>query len=362
VLESYQLEGSEAEERLPAQTGNKDELGDGNLHQQQLPPSSLCATSYEPQILPELHSAEAVTCGVHSSTQPISYQQQQSEEEDFNQANLVNTVVVNNSSIATEPLSYIETKQGDLVDTVNIKVQQSTGHNSFVKNDLQSKFLSKKVKVSAQDVLIDGDVSLNEASRINVSETSAEGNVVVSDFDLKTDKADINGINIFSTEKCEITEVKSPLSCVDIPTSAVTTPKAAYGLVAESVAADHHASGQNVTTDTAGAAPGQKSWASLFKTHDAGTPANRTPSGIKPLACVKPFQNKVTVTPDTSCSALDGCSTPQAVSPAVSPGVSNAPGNSINSLPQLPSPCATDDPHLYQLGGGFPVSAISVLL
>lgn len=347
VLGSYQVEGSEAEDRLPAQTGNKDELGDGNLHEQQLPPSSLCATSYELQTLPELCSPEAVTCG-HSSKKPVSYQQQQSEEEDFNQANLVNTVVVNNSNIVTEPPPFSETKQSDLVDAVNINFHQSTGHHSFVKNDLQPKFVSDKV--SAQDSFIDGHVSLKQASRINISESSANGNAVVSDFDLKRDKAVINGINLFpAVEKCKITDVKSPLSRVDIPTSSVTsvtTPKAAFGLAAE-----YHTSGQNATADTPVATPGEKSWASLFYSstvlHCSTVAA---PSGNKPLACVKPFQNKVPVTPDASCSVLEGCSVPESASPAVSPGVSNAVGNSVNSLPQLPSPSPADDPHIHQLG------------
>jgi len=349
MLGSYQLEGTEAEERLPAQTGNKDELGEGNLHEQQLPPSSLCATSYEPQTLPELCSHEPVTCG-HSSTNPVKYHQQQSEEEDFNQANLVNTVVVNNSNIVTETPPFIETKQSDLVDTVNINFQQSTGHHSFVKNDLQPTFVSEKV--SAQDNLVDVDASLNQASRINISESSANGDTVVSDFELKRDKEVINGINLFSPiETCE-TDVKSPLSCVDIPAPSVTTvttpPKEAYGLEAE-----HLVGGQSVTADTPVAAPGQKSWASLFKTDSAMA----APPGNKPLACVKPFQNKVPVTPDASCGVLEGYSAPESASPSVSPGVCSGVANSVNSLSQLPSPSAADDPYLYQLGGEFSLSA-----
>ena len=345
----YQLEGSEAEERMPAQTGNKDELGEGNLHEQQLPPSSLCATSYEPQTIPELCSHEAVTCE-HSSKKPVSYQQQQSEEEDFHQTNLVNTVVVNNSNIVTEPPPFIETKQSDLVDTVNTNFQQSSGHHSFVKSDLQPTFVSEKV--SAQDNLVDGDgdASVNQATMINISESSGSGNTAVSELELKKDKAVINGSNLFSpVEKCEITDVTSPLSCVDIPTSSVTTPKAAYGLEAE-----HHAGGQGATADTPGATPGQKSWASLFKKQSAIA----SPSGSKPLACVKPFQNKVPLTPDASCGVLEGCSAPESASPAVSPGVSSAVGNGVNSLSQLPSPSAADDPYLYQLGGEFYLSAV----
>ena len=348
---SYQLEGTEAEERLPAQTGNKDEHGEGNLHEQQLPPSSLCATSYEPQTLPDLCSHEPVTCG-HSSKNPVNYQQQQSEEEDFNQANLVNTVVVNNSNIVTEPTPFIETKQCDVVDTVNINFQQSTGHHSFVKNDLQPTFVSEKV--SAQDNLVDGDASLNQASRINISESSANGNTVVSDFESERDKAVINGINLFSpVETCEITDVKSPLACVDIPAPSVTTvtnpSKEAYGLEAE-----HLVGGQSATADTPVAAPSHKSWASLFKTHSAMA----TPSGSKPLACVKPFQNKVPVTPDASCGVLEGYSAPESTSPSVSPGVGSVVANSVNNLSQLPSPSAADDPYLYQLGGEFSLSAV----
>jgi len=345
MLGSYQLEDTEAEERLPAQTGNKDELGEGNLHEQQLPPSPLCAASYEPQTLPELCSHEPVTCG-HSSKNPVNYQQQQSEEEDFNQANLVNTVVVNNSNIVTEPPPFIETKQCDLVDTVNMNFQQSTGNHSFVKNDLQPPFVSEKV--SAQDNLVDGDVSLNQASRMNISESSANGNTVVSDFELERDKA---GINLFSpVETCEITDVKSPLACVDIPAPSVTTvttpPKEAYGLEAE-----HLVGGQSVTADTPVAATGQKSWASLFKTNSAMA----APSGNKPLACVKPFQNKV---PDASCSVLEGYTAPESTSPSVSPGVGSVVANSVNNLSHLPSPSAADDPYLYQLGGEFSLSAV----
>jgi len=345
MLGSYQLEDTEAEERLPAQTGNKDELGEGNLHEQQLPPSPLCAASYEPQTLPELCSHEPVTCG-HSSKNPVNYQQQQSEEEDFNQANLVNTVVVNNSNIVTEPPPFIETKQCDLVDTVNMNFQQSTGNHSFVKNDLQPPFVSEKV--SAQDNLVDGDVSLNQASRMNISESSANGNTVVSDFELERDKA---GINLFSpVETCEITDVKSPLACVDIPAPSVTTvttpPKEAYVLEAE-----HLVGGQSVTADTPVAATGQKSWASLFKTNSAMA----APSGNKPLACVKPFQNKV---PDASCSVLEGYTAPESTSPSVSPGVGSVVANSVNNLSHLPSPSAADDPYLYQLGGEFSLSAV----
>jgi len=338
MLGSYQLEGTEAEERLPAQTGNKDELGEGNLHEQQLPPSPLCATSYEPQTLPELCSHEPVTCG-HSSKNPVNYQQQQSEEEDFNQANLVNTVVVNNSNIVTEPPPFIETKQCDLVDTVNINFQQSTGHHSFVKNDLQPTFVAEKV--SAQDNLVDGDASLNQASRINISESSGNGNTVVIDFELEP------------VETCETTDVKSSLACIDIPAPSVTTMttplKEACGLEAE-----HLVGGQSATADTPVAAPGQKSWASLFKTNSAVA----TPSGSKPLACVKPFQNKVPLTPDASCSVLEGHSAPDSTSPSVSPGVGSVVANSVNNLSQLPSPSATDDPYLYQLGGEFSLSAV----
>lgn len=348
VLRSYPLEGSEAEERLPAQTGNESELEDGSSHEQQLPPSSLCATSYETQTLPELCSPEAVTCG-HTSKKPVSYQQQQSEEEDFNQANLVNTVVVNNSNIVAEPPPFNETKESDLADTVNLNFHQSTGHHNLGKNDLQPTFVSEQVKVSAQDSVTDGDVSVKHASRVNISESSANGNAVVSDFDLKGDVV-VNGINVFpAVEKCEITDVKSPLSHVDIPTSSVTTPKAAFGLAAE-----HRASGQSATADTPVATPGQKSWASLFKPHSAVA----APPGNKPLAHVKPFQNKVPVAPVASCSVLEGCSTPESASPSVSPGVSSAVGNSVNSLPQLPSPSTADDPYLYQLGGEFSLAAV----
>jgi hypothetical protein len=99
------------------------------------------------------------------------------------------------------------------------------------------------------------------------------------------------------------------------------------------------------------AAPGQKSWASLFKPHSAVA----APSGNKPLACVKPFQNKVPVTPDASCSVLEGYSAPESTSPSVSPGVGSA---VANSLSQLPSPSAADDPYLYQLGGEFSLSVL----
>jgi hypothetical protein len=332
------MEGTEAEERLPAQTGNKDELGEENLHEQQLPPSSMCATSYDPQTLPELCSHEPVTCG-HSGKNTVNYQQQQSEEEDFNQANLVNTVVVNNSNIVTEPPPFVETKQSDLLDTVNMNYQHSTGHHSSVKHDLQPTLVSEKV--SAQDDLVDGDSSVNQSSGINISESSANGNTVVSGFELKRDTAVTNGDNLFPpVETCEITDVKS-LSCGDIPASSVTTvtaPKAAYGLEAE-----HHAGGPSVTADTPLAMPSQKSWASLFKSHP----------GSKPLACVKPFQNKVPVTPNASGGVLEESPAHESASSAISPGVGSAVANSVNSLSQLPSPSAADDPCLYQLGGEF---------
>jgi hypothetical protein len=336
MLGSYQLESTEAEERLPAQTGNKDELAEENLHEQQLPQSSLCATSYDPQPVPELCSHEPVNCG-HSSKNPVNYQQQQSEEEDFNQANIVNTVVVNNSNIVTEPSPFVETKQSDLVDTVNLKYPQSAGHQSCIKSDLQPTLVSDKV--SAQADLVDGDSSVNQSSRISISESSSNGNTVVSDFELKKDTAVTNGVNRFSPiETCEVTDVKSPLSCGDIPASSVTTPKAAYGHDAE-----HHAGGPSVTADMSLAMPVQKSWASLFKPESV-----LPPSGNKPLACVKPFQNKVPVTPGASCGLLEEGTAPDS---AVSPGV-------VNSLSLLPSSSAVDDPYLYQLGGEFSLLSV----
>jgi hypothetical protein len=392
VLGSYQVEGSGAEEQMPAPTGNTElNLGEENMHPQKVPPSSVCATSFQLQSLPEVcqtslnSNPEAVASDGPSSTNPPSYQQQQSEEEDFNQTNLVTTVVVNNSNIVTEPPSFIETEQSSAVDSVNRNLPQPTGHQNFIKNDLQAKFVTEKVKVSSQDVLTDGNLVLNQASMMNVSETSANGNAVLSELDLKRENAVLSGVNLPSAvEKCQIADVKSPLPHVDISASAVTAPKSAHGPlvdsvppfagntqpVSTSVAIQH----QSVTTvpppshpvdltNTPVVTPAQKSWASLFKPSlpmdgammITGSPTSRTLSGDKPLACVKPFQNAIPVTPDASHRAPEGSSALQ--SPA-SPGVSSATGDNVKSFPQLLSPSSTDDPHLYQLGGEFSLSAV----
>lgn len=390
MLGTFQAEGSNTEEQMPTPTRNKEiELGEAHMHRQKLSPSSVRATVFQPQPLPEAcPPSEALASSGHSNTKPVSYQQQQSEEEDFNQTDLVNTVVVNNSNIVTEPPPFIDSKQSGVVDSINRNLPHSTGHNSFIKNDLQPKFMSEKVTVSSHDVLVDSSVSFIQTSRINVSETSANESAVVSDLDLKKDTGVVSDINLTSTvEKCHITDVKSPLPHVDVLTSAVTAPKSAHGLqvdsvasftnspqpVSTSIAVQHQDSGQNITAlppsshpidvpSTAMAMPSQKSWASLFKTSPTidggmmmatGSPANRTSCGNKPLACVKPFQNAVPVATDGSNRISEGSSALQPVSPAVSPGVSTACGDSVNSYPQLPSPSSTDDPHLYQLGGGW---------
>lgn len=399
VLGSYQVEGSGAEEQMPAAAGNKEvELGEANVHQQKVPPSSVCTTLYQLQPLPEVcqpslnSNAEAVASSGHNNTKPTSYQQQQSEEEDFNQTNLVNTVVVNNSNITTEPPPFVESKQSGVVDSGKRNLAHQTGHDDFIKSDLEPKFVSEKVKVSTQDVLVDSNVLLNQAPRVNVGETAVNGNLVVSDFDVKKDRTVISGVNFPSAvEECQSTDVKSPLPCVDVSSSAGMAPKSTLGPVTDSVApftgspqpvstsvAAHQASGQNVTplspashpvdvTDTSVTTPVQKSWASLFKTCstiDAGmmvastSPVSGTPSGNKPLACVKPFQNAVPVVPDTSHRVSGGSSAPCSVSPAVNPGVNSGTGDSVNSFPQFPSPSSTDDPHLYQLGGGFSSSTV----
>jgi hypothetical protein len=398
VLGSYQVESSGAEEQMPASTENTEiELGEANMHQQKLPPSSVCATSYQPQPLPEVCQAslnsntEAVANGGLDSTNSTSYQQQQqqSEEEDFSQTNVVNTVVVNNSNIVTEPPPFIETKQSGVVDSINRNLPQSAGHQNFIKNDMQPKFMTEKVKIPTRDVLMDSSVSLNQSPTINISETSANGTAVVGDLDLKREKTVISGVNHPSAvEKCRIMDVKSSLSHVDIPASAVTSPKSTHGSlvdsvppfagspqpVSTSVAVQH----QNVTVLTTAshpvelpncqvATPVVKSWASLFKpssTADGmmitGSPASRTTSGNKPLACVKPFQNAVPVTSDASHRVPEGSSASQ--SPAASPGVSIVTGDNVKSFPELLSPASTGDPNLYQLGGRFPSSAVSFIL
>lgn len=383
VLGTFQAEGSNAEEQMPTPTGNKEiELGEAHMHRQKLSPSSVCATMFQPQLLPEVCSpSEALASSGHSNTKPVSYQQQQSEEEDFNQTDLVNTVVVSNSNMVTEPPPFIDSKQSGVVDSINRNIPHSTGHNSFIKND-QPKFISEKVAVSSHEVLVDSSVSFIQATRINISETSANESAVVSDLDLKRDAGVVSDINLsLAVEKCHITDMKSPLPHADVLTSAVTAPKLAHGLpedsvvsftsnpqpVSTSIAVQHQDSGQNITAlppsshpidvpNTAVAMPSLKSWASLFKpspTIDGmmmatGSPANRT--GNKPLACVKPFQNAVPVTTDGSNRVSEGSSALQSVSPAVSPGISTASGDNVNSYSQLPSPSSTDDPHLYQLG------------
>jgi hypothetical protein len=331
--------------------------------------------------------SEALASSGHSNTKPVSYQQQQSEEEDFNQTDLVNTVVVNNSNIVSEPPPFIDSEQSGVVDSINRSIPHSTGHNSFIRNDQQPKFISEKVTVSSPDGLVDSNVSFIQATRTNISETSANESAVVSDSDLKREAGVISDINLSSAvEKCHVTDVKSPSPHADVLTSAVMAPESAHGLLVDSVASftsnphpvstsiavQHQDSGQNITAlppsshpidvpNTAVAMPGLKSWASLFKPSPSidgmimatGSPANRTPSGSKPLACVKPFQNAVPVTTDGSNRLSEGSSALQSVSPAVSPGISTACGDSVNSYSQLPSPSSTDDPHLYRLGGGW---------
>jgi hypothetical protein len=324
--------------------------------------------------------SETLASSGHNSTKPVSYQQQQSEEEDFNQIGVVNTVVVNNSNIVTEPPMYIDSKQSVVVDSVNRNVPLSTGHNSFIKNDLQPKFVSEKVAVPSHD-LVDSSTSFIQASRISVSETNDNDSVVVSDLDMKRETRVNSDINLASTvEKCHITDVKSPLPHVDVVTSTVTAPKSAPGPLVDSVVPftsspqpvstsiviQHQDSGQNITAlppsshpvdvqNTAVAMPVQKSWASLFKpspTIDGGMMmATGTPSASKPLACVKPFKNAVPVTPDSSNRVSERSSTLQSVSPAVSPGVNTPCGDNVNIYPQLSSPSSTDEPHLYRLGG-----------
>jgi hypothetical protein len=378
---------------MSAPTGNTEiELGEANMHQQKLPPSSVCATSFQPQPLQEVcqtsvnSNTEAVASGGPDSTNPTSYRQQQSEEEDFSQTNLVNTVVVSNSNIITELPAFIETKQSGVVDSISRNLSQSTGHQNFMKNDMQPTFVTEKVKVSTQDVLMGGNVSLNQAPTINISETSADGNVVVSDLDLKREKTVVSGVNLPSTvEKCQITDVKSPSSHVDMPASAVTAPKSAHGPLVDSVT-PFAGSPQPVNTsvavqhqavtalppashpvdlpNTLVATPVRKSYASLFKQSSTanggmmitGSPASRTASGNKPLACVKPLQNANAVTPEALHRAPEGSSAPQL--PSASPGVSIATGDNVKSFPQF-CPSSTDDPHLYQLGGGFSSSAVS---
>ncbi|KDR21218.1 ubiquitin carboxyl-terminal hydrolase 10-B isoform X3 [Zootermopsis nevadensis] len=382
VLRSYQVEGSGAEERLPLPTGNMDiELGEASMHQQKLPPSSVCATSYQPQPLPEVchtslnSNTEAVESDGVDNSNPIRYQQQQSEEEDFTQSNLVNTVVVNNSNIVTEPPPFIENKQSGVVDSISRNLLQSTVHQNFIKSDVQPKFVTEKDNVSTVGVVMDDNVALNQEPTIN-SEASANGNAVVSELDLKREKT-IVGVDLPSAvEKSQITDVKYPLSHVDTPVPAVTSPKSAHGPLVDgvipftsspqpastSVAVQH----QNVTVLPPGsnpidlqnaqvATPVGKTWASLFKPNSktaggmiTGSPASRTQSGNKPLACVKPFQNAVPVTPDASLRVPEGSSAPQ--SPAANHGVSIATGDNVKSFPQLHSLSSTDDPHLYQLG------------
>ncbi|PNF32295.1 hypothetical protein B7P43_G16678 [Cryptotermes secundus] len=387
MLGAFQAEGSNTEEQMTAPTRNKEiELGEAHMHRQKLSPSSVRGTMFQPQQLPEAcPPSEVLASSAHSNTKPVSYQQQQSEEEDFNQTDLVNTVVVNNSNIVTEPPPFVDPKQSGDVDSINRNLPHSTGHNSFIKNDLPPEFVPEKVTVSSHDVFVDSNVSFIPASRINVSEMSANESVVVSDSDSKRETAVVSDVNLpSSVEKCHITDVKSPLPHVDVVMSPVTAPKSTHGLLVDSVAASfpsspqpvstsidvHQDSGQSITAlppsshpidvpSTAVVTTSQKSWASLFKpstTIDGGmmmttgSPANRTSPGNKPLACVRPFQNAVPVTTDGSNRVSEGSSALQSVSPAVSPGVSTACGDNVNSYPQLPSPSSTDDPHLYQLG------------
>ncbi|XP_069688055.1 ubiquitin carboxyl-terminal hydrolase 10 isoform X2 [Periplaneta americana] len=380
VLGNYQVESSGAEERVaaPPVVVNKET----DEHQQKQSPSPL-QPSYQPEPVPEAPVVCQQTLNTNSepvasghNVKPPSYQQQQSEEDEYNQTNLMKTVVVNNRNV-TEPLPFTENKQSVVGDAVNRSMQQSAGHQNFI-NDPSSKFLSEKVKVPTKEV---DSIALNQASRVNISEASALG----SESDMKIIvSGNTHSSAVVDQDKCQVVDVKTPLPRVDVPASSKPTvghhvdsvspfPGNAQQPVNTPTAVQHQPSGQNVTvlptpshsvevpsTPVAAAPSTQKSWASLFRTDsmssspmDSGmmmaTGAQASgASSNKPLACVKPFQNAVTVASDTSRRVSDGSSATQNVSPVSSPGDSSTTGDRDN-FPQLASP-STDDPHLYRLG------------
>jgi hypothetical protein len=380
VLGTYPAEGSATEEQMSAPTGSKEiELGEAHMHPPKFSPASVCTTIFQSRPLPEAcPTTETLASSRHNITKPVSYQQQQSEEEDFNQTDLVNTVVVNNSSIVTESPPFVDSEQSAVGDSVSRNVPHSIEHNSLIKNGMQPKFVPDKVTVSSHD-LVDSSVSFIQASKINVSETSDSESTVVSDLDMKRNTRVSGDINLPSAvEVCHITDVKYPVPHVEVCMSAVTASKSAHGPVVDSVAPltgspqpistsiaiQHQDSGQNITALPPSSHPTDvpKSWASLFKSSPAvdggmmmatGSPASRTPSVMKPLACVKPFQNAVPVTPENSNRVSEGSSALPLMSPAVSPGVSTTCGDSVNIYSQLSSSSSSDEPHLYQLGGGW---------
>jgi hypothetical protein len=369
VLGTFQTEGSE--EQMPTPTRSKEiELGEAHVHRQKLSPSSVCVTMFEPQPLLEACPPSETMA---SNTKPVGYQQQQSEEEDFNQTDIVNTVVVNNSNIVTEPSPFIDSKQSGIVDSTNRSGPLPTGHNSFIKNDLQPNFVSEKDSVPSDD-LVDSSTSFIQASRVNVSETNDNESAVVSDLDMKRETRVNSDIKLASSmEKRHVTDVTAPKSAPGPLVDSVAPFTGSSQPVSTSIAVQHQDSGQNITApppsshpvevqNTAVVMPVQKSWASLFKRSPmieggmmmtTGSTGSRTPSVSKPLACVKPFQNAVPVTPDSCNRVSEGPSTLQLVSPAVSPGVNTVCGDNGNVYPQLPSPSSTDEPHLYRLGGGW---------
>ena len=104
------VEASRTEE--PALAPNKAvEINDVNVHQSQKQP-----VVYPGEPVQEMCE---VVVAEQNNAKPISYQQQQSEEDDYNQANVVNTVVVSNSNISAEPLSFTDIKQSGVSEAKN---------------------------------------------------------------------------------------------------------------------------------------------------------------------------------------------------------------------------------------------------
>ncbi|PSN48542.1 hypothetical protein C0J52_05928 [Blattella germanica] len=356
VLGNYQVEGNGTEERIPVPTqtivSNKEvELGEPIVHQKQPSPQPLTFTS-EPVELCQVTSEDI------ANTQQTSYQQQQSEEDDFNQTNLVGTVVVNNSNIVTEPLPFADTKQNGVGETKTRHIA-SSGHQKFSKDVLPPSFVPDSA--SSTEVLVDSNVSVSVAPRAS-TDASVSVNTVISDLDSKREKASVNTISfppLAQQEKSQV-DIKPSVSPVEIPASVPS--KLAYGPSADSVppfannpqtidnsvSIHHQTGGQNITYEMSNTqATTQKSWASLFWTNSGPNPTGEH-SGSKLVACVKPLQSASPISSDPSHRVSESSAVQSMSSTGPSPVTSAIVGGKMFSHMQPPT--SAEDPYLCRLG------------
>ncbi|KAJ9578066.1 hypothetical protein L9F63_025073, partial [Diploptera punctata] len=342
VTTGNSMETSGPEETTVAVTNKEVLLNEVSIHQSQKQ-----VITYHSEPIQEM--CEVVT--EQNNAKSIGYQQQQSEDDDYSQSNLVKTVVVSNSNIVSEPVSFIDVTQSE---TKNRNLPPPSVHQHLSKDAVPSSFVPEKALNS--ETLVHNSVQMTQSSRVNVSDTSLCVNTVVSDLNSKQEKTIVNAVTLPSVvAQHDMSQLEIKSSCgVDVPVPSSTENIVAYTeCVSNSGDVQHQTSGQNViashTVDVSAAqastpAPSNsKSWASLFKSA-ASSPGESmmsgAPSGIKLSANMKPFQNAVPATGDLSRRVSEGHAAP------VSTTANIVSGRSFPNTPTTP----IEDPYLYRLG------------